>query len=119
MPIYLVSNTPLRRVVTHTLTLSRISLALDLVSTTRGLCKTKGQRSETMATNTPIAVIGMSCRFAGDVDSPEKLWNLLAEGQSAWSEIPKDRFNVEGFHHPNFEKLNGVSTKMRIFFRSL
>jgi hypothetical protein len=24
-----------------------------------------------MATNTPIAIIGMSCRFAGDVDSPE------------------------------------------------
>ncbi|KAL2193905.1 polyketide synthase [Corynascus similis CBS 632.67] len=62
-----------------------------------------------MASNTPIAVIGMSCRFAGDVDSPEKLWNLLAEGRSAWSEIPKDRFNVEGFHHPNFEKLNGTN----------
>ncbi|KAK4244100.1 polyketide synthase [Corynascus novoguineensis] len=62
-----------------------------------------------MAANTPIAVIGMSCRFAGDVDSPEKLWNLLAEGRSAWSEIPKDRFNVEGFHHPNFEKLNGTN----------
>jgi acyl transferase domain-containing protein len=62
-----------------------------------------------MAANTPIAIIGMSCRFAGDVDNPEKLWNLLAEGRSAWSEIPKDRFNIDGFHHPNFEKLNGVS----------
>ena len=63
-----------------------------------------------MAANTPLAIIGMSCRFAGDVDNPEKLWNLLAEGRSAWSEIPKDRFNIDGFHHPNFEKLNGVST---------
>ncbi len=62
-----------------------------------------------MATNTPIAIVGMSCRFAGDVDSPEKLWNLVAEGRSAWSEIPKDRFNIDGFYHPNFEKLNGVS----------
>lgn len=62
-----------------------------------------------MATNTPIAIIGMSCRFAGDVDSPEKLWDLLADGRSAWSEIPKDRFDIDGFHHPNFEKLNGVS----------
>jgi acyl transferase domain-containing protein len=64
-----------------------------------------------MAANIPIAIIGMSCRFAGDVDNPEKLWNLLAEGRSAWSEIPKDRFNIDGFHHPNFEKLNGVSTE--------
>ncbi|KAL2166565.1 hypothetical protein VTG60DRAFT_2512 [Thermothelomyces hinnuleus] len=62
-----------------------------------------------MANNTPIAVIGMSCRFAGDVDSPEKLWKLLAEGRSAWSEIPKGRFNIDGFHHPNFEKLNGTN----------
>lgn len=61
-----------------------------------------------MDSNMPIAIIGMSCRFAGDVDSPSKLWDLLAEGKSAWSEIPKDRFNIDGFHHPNFEKLNGV-----------
>jgi acyl transferase domain-containing protein len=61
-----------------------------------------------MAANTPIAIIGMSCRFAGDVDNPQKLWDLLAEGRSAWSEIPKDRFDIDGFHHPNFEKLNGV-----------
>ncbi|KAL2128609.1 hypothetical protein VTI74DRAFT_8937 [Chaetomium olivicolor] len=62
-----------------------------------------------MAPNTPIAIIGMSCRFAGDVDNPEKLWDLLAEGRSAWSEIPKERFNIDGFHHPNFEKLNGTN----------
>lgn len=57
----------------------------------------------------PIAIVGMSCRFAGDVDNPEKLWELLAEGRSAWSEIPKSRFNVDGVYHPNFEKLDGVS----------
>lgn len=61
-----------------------------------------------MDSNMPIAIVGMSCRFAGDVDSPSKLWDLLAQGKSAWSEIPKDRFNIDGFHHPNFEKLNGV-----------
>ncbi|EAA29886.2 hypothetical protein GE21DRAFT_5309 [Neurospora crassa] len=62
-----------------------------------------------MDSNMPIAIIGMSCRFAGDVDSPSKLWDLLAQGKSAWSEIPKDRFNIDGFHHPNFEKLNGTN----------
>jgi acyl transferase domain-containing protein len=72
-----------------------------------------------MATNTPIAIIGMSCRFAGDVDSPQKLWSLLAEGRSAWSEIPKERFNIDGFHHPNFEKLNGVSKTLLSVFEAV
>ena len=62
-----------------------------------------------MESGIPIAIVGMSCRFAGDIDHPEKLWQLLAEGRSAWSEIPKSRFNVDGVFHPNFEKLNGVS----------
>jgi acyl transferase domain-containing protein len=61
-----------------------------------------------MDPKTPIAVIGMSCRFGGDVDSPEKLWRLCAEGRTVWSEIPSSRFNVGGVYHPNFEKLNTV-----------
>jgi len=62
-----------------------------------------------MEASVPIAIVGMSCRFAGDVTDPQKLWRLLAEGGSAWSEIPKSRFNLDGVFHPNFEKLNGVS----------
>ncbi|KAK3688670.1 hypothetical protein B0T22DRAFT_407287 [Podospora appendiculata] len=62
-----------------------------------------------METSVPIAVIGMSCRFAGNTDSPEKLWQLLAQGRSAWSEIPKSRFNIEGVYHPNPENLNGTN----------
>ncbi|KAI0912850.1 hypothetical protein F4823DRAFT_632847 [Ustulina deusta] len=52
-----------------------------------------------MDSSTPIAVIGMACRFCGDVDSPEKLWNMCAEARSGWSEIPPSRFNLEGFYH--------------------
>ncbi|KAK3323347.1 hypothetical protein B0T19DRAFT_372277 [Cercophora scortea] len=62
-----------------------------------------------METSVPIALIGMSCRFAGNTNSPEKLWDLLAQGRSAWSEIPKSRFNIEGIYHPNSEKLNGTN----------
>ena len=57
----------------------------------------------------PIAIIGLSCKFAGSASSPEKLWEMLAEGRSAWSEIPTSRFNVKGTHNPNHEKINTVS----------
>nr|Q86ZD9.1 RecName: Full=Squalestatin tetraketide synthase; Short=SQTKS; AltName: Full=Highly reducing polyketide synthase 1; Short=HR-PKS 1; AltName: Full=Squalestatin S1 biosynthesis cluster protein pks1 [Phoma sp. C2932]AAO62426.1 type I polyketide synthase [Phoma sp. C2932] len=53
----------------------------------------------------PIAIIGMSCRFPGNATSPEKLWELCAQGRSAWSSIPKSRFRQEGFYNPNAERV--------------
>ena len=49
----------------------------------------------------PIAVIGSACHFAGDVNSPSKLWELLREPRDVRSEIPDSRFSAKGFYHPN------------------
>lgn len=56
----------------------------------------------------PIAIIGLSCKFAGSADSPEKLWEMLAEGRNAWSEIPESRFNHKAVYHPDSGKLGTV-----------
>ncbi|MET8170788.1 SDR family NAD(P)-dependent oxidoreductase, partial [Streptomyces sp. NPDC005329] len=49
----------------------------------------------------PIAVVGMSCRLPGGVETPEDLWRLLAEGRDALSPFPGDRgWDVEGLFHP-------------------
>ncbi|MEY9969623.1 3-oxoacyl-(acyl-carrier-protein) synthase/acyl carrier protein, partial [Streptacidiphilus sp. MAP12-16] len=39
----------------------------------------------------PIAIVGMSCRFPGGVQSPEDLWQLLVAAGDALSEFPADR----------------------------
>ncbi|MFL6000084.1 MAG: beta-ketoacyl synthase N-terminal-like domain-containing protein [Streptomyces sp.] len=40
----------------------------------------------------PIAVIGMGCRFAGGVDSPEDYWRLLMERRDGIGEVPQERW---------------------------
>lgn len=57
----------------------------------------------------PIAIIGMSCKFAGDGSSPEKLWDMMVDGRSAWSEVPESRYNHKGQYHPDNAKLGTVS----------
>lgn len=56
----------------------------------------------------PIAIIGLSCKFGGDASNPEKLWNMLAEGRSAWSEVPLSRYGHKGQYHPDNAKLGTV-----------
>ncbi|MEV6926510.1 type I polyketide synthase [Dactylosporangium sp. NPDC051485] len=40
-----------------------------------------------------IAVVGMSCRFAPDLDSLEKFWQFLAGGHSTVTEMPDKRWD--------------------------
>lgn len=47
----------------------------------------------------PIAIIGSSCHFAGDVSSPSDLWTLLQEPRDVRREIPDSRFSTRGFYH--------------------
>ena len=41
----------------------------------------------------PIAVIGLGCRFPGDIFGPESFWQFLCEGRSAVGEVSPDRWS--------------------------
>ncbi|MGW7008868.1 SDR family NAD(P)-dependent oxidoreductase, partial [Streptomyces sp. NPDC054933] len=54
------------------------------------------------ADDEPIAIVAMSCRFPGDVRSPEELWRLLESGGDALSGFPLDRgWDVEALYDPD------------------
>ncbi|OPC78047.1 hypothetical protein B4N89_38185 [Embleya scabrispora] len=50
----------------------------------------------------PIAIVGMACRFPGDVRSADDLWRLIVGGGDAISEFPTNRgWDLAGLFHPD------------------
>ncbi|MFG2747186.1 type I polyketide synthase, partial [Streptomyces chartreusis] len=67
----------------------------------------------------PIAVVGMACRFAGDADSPEALWQLLSDGTDAVTPLPDDRgWDIEGRYDPSGTAPGGFLQREGGFLRA-
>ncbi|MGW6570503.1 type I polyketide synthase, partial [Streptomyces sp. NPDC054975] len=75
----------------------------DLQETRRRL------RESEAASGEPIAIIGMSCRFPGGVETPEELWHLVASGADGVSPFPTDRgWDVTGaYSRDGYEPVGG------------
>ena len=43
----------------------------------------------------PIAIVGMSCRFPGGVTTPDEYWRLLVDQIDAITEVPPERWNKD------------------------
>ncbi|KAI4629484.1 Type I Iterative PKS [Alternaria ethzedia] len=60
----------------------------------------------------PIAIVGFGFKFPQDITDAQSLWKLLMERRSTMTEIPKNRWNIDGFykehgHRPGTVKNRG------------
>ena len=49
----------------------------------------------------PLAIVGMGCRFPGNVVNPEGFWQVLSHGVDAITEVPKDRWDIDALYDPD------------------
>jgi thioester reductase-like protein len=62
-------------------------------------------------TGSPIAVVGMACRFPGGADSPERFWELLSNGVDAIGPMPPERWKVDDWWSADPDELGKFYTR--------
>jgi len=67
----------------------------------------------------PIAIIGMGCRFPGDANSPEELWELICNKTDALTEIPSDRWDVDALYAPEWRRAGKISVNRGGFVKDV
>ena len=63
--------------------------------------RTLRDENAALRATSPIAVVGMGCRYPGGADDPERFWEVLAEGRDTVAPIPRDRFDIDRWYSAN------------------
>ncbi|KAL9059556.1 MAG: hypothetical protein Q9206_001431, partial [Seirophora lacunosa] len=56
----------------------------------------------------PIAIIGFALKYPQDARNPQSFWQMLEEKRCAMTAWPKDRINLEAFHHDDDDRENNA-----------
>ncbi len=67
----------------------------------------------------PIAIIGMGCRYPGDVNTPEEYWELIIGKKDALGPIPADRWSNEGLYAPDWRRAGKISVNRGGFIKDV
>lgn len=82
----------------------------EVISEANSTDATSVSSQEELAPHVPenTVIVGMACRLPG-AKSPKQLWNNIVAQRDVQRKIPKDRFNVDAFYHPEGTNKGTVS----------
>ena len=85
---------------------SAAQLAEYLLRKASGAGVSRGPVVKASASEEPIAIVGMSCRYPGAANSPEGLWELVEAGRDAIVGFPTDRgWDLERLYSPDPDRI--------------
>ena len=67
----------------------------------------------------PVAIIGIGCRFPGNVNTPEEYWKLIIEKGNALTDVPSDRWNTDELFAPDFNQAGKISVRQGGFIKDI
>jgi len=72
-------------------------------------------KSARLAGAEPIAVVGIGCRFPGEVHGPDDYWQLLVGGRDTITTVPADRWDAEAYYDADPSAPGRMPTKWGAF----
>jgi acyl transferase domain-containing protein len=59
----------------------------------------------------PVAIIGLACRYGGDIKNSEDLLRHVMEAKSVYGPLPKSRLDADFLYHPDQGQTGSIYTK--------
>src|SRR5271165_600931 len=67
----------------------------------------------------PIAIVGIGLRLPGGAHDESSLWQMLADGVDAISEIPRDRWGLDAYYDLDPDKPGKMNTRHGAFIKGV